>query len=234
MDIHFATTSKFLEASDQEPFKLVHNLIIAALLECSSIEEFSHIKKTSMLENVTEQVYEDLLAFSRKDPAAYFDPIFIAKTYTSFAAIMHYRLANWIYIHSKNTHPSFEQCLAAIISRRGKLLSGAEINFRSTIGARFIIDHGVGTVIGETAIIGDDCYLLGGVTLGARGISSNPSVLRHPKVGNRVQIGAFASVLGAVNIGDDVLIGPGCIVTHDIPSGARVQVKSALQVVLRT
>ena len=88
-------------------------------------------------------------------------------------------------------------------------------------------------MIGETSIIGDDCYLLGGVTLGARGISSNPSVQRHPKIGNRVQIGAFASVLGFIDIGDDVLIGPGCIVTQDIPPGARVQVKTSLQVVLR-
>ena len=233
MDTQFVTTSKLLAASDQEPFKVVHNLILAALLECCSIEEFSHLKKTSMFEYVTEQVYEDLMAFARKDPAASCSSVLIAKTYTSFAAVLHYRLANWIYLHSKTSHSPFEQCLAAIISRRGKILSGVEINFRSRIGARFIIDHGVGTVIGETSIIGDDCYLLGGVTLGARGISSNPSVPRHPRIGNRVQIGAFASVLGFIDIGDDVLIGPGCIVTQDIPSGARVQVKTSLQVVLR-
>lgn len=233
MDIQFVTSSKYLAASDQEPFKLVHNLIRAALLECCSIEELSYLKNTVMLKYVIEQVYEELMAFSLKDPAASCDPILIARTYTSFAAVMHYRLANWIYIHSKTCHPPLEQCLAAIISRRGKIISGAEINFRSRIGASFIIDHGVGTVIGETSIIGDDCYLLGGVTLGARGISSNPSILRHPKIGNRVQIGAFASVLGFIDIGDDVLIGPGCIVTQDIPSGARVQVKTSLQVVLR-
>lgn len=233
MDINFVTTSNLLAASDQEPFKLVHNLILAALLECCSIEEFGYLRDSLILEYVTEQVYEDLMAFARKDPAASCEPLLIAKTYTSFAAVMHYRLANWIYIHSKTSEPSFEQCLAAIISRRGKMLSGAEINYRCRIGARFIIDHGVGTVIGETSIIGDDCYLLGGVTLGARGISSNPSVQRHPKIGNRVQIGAFASVLGFIDIGDDVLIGPGCIVTQDIPTGARVQVKTSLQVVLR-
>lgn len=112
------------------------------------------------------------------------------------------------------------------------MLSGAEVHFRSKIGARFIIDHGVGTVIGETSIIGDDCYILGGVTLGARGISSNASTQRHPKIGNRVQIGAFASVLGSVSIGDDAFIGPGCIVTKDVPPSARVQVKTSLQVLL--
>lgn len=233
MDIQFVTTSKCLATSDQEPIKLVHNLILAALLECCSHEEFGHLRNTSMLAYVTRQVFEDLMTFAGKDPAASGDPMLIAKTYTSFAAVLHYRLANWVYINSRIYLASFEQCLAAIISRRGKLLSGAEINYRCHIGARFIIDHGVGTVIGETSIIGDDCYLLGGVTLGARGISSNPSVQRHPKIGNRVQIGAFASVLGFIDIGDDVLIGPGCIVTQDIPPGARVQVKTSLQVVLR-
>lgn len=112
------------------------------------------------------------------------------------------------------------------------MLSGAEIHFRSRIGARFIIDHGMGTVIGETSTIGDDCYVLGGVTLGARGISDNPSSPRHPTLGNRVQIGAFASVLGAIHVGDGAFIGPGCIITKDVPAAARVQVKTSLQVVL--
>lgn len=217
---------------DQESFKLVKNLVTAALLECCSVDEFNELKRTLLIECVTEQAHEDLSVFACKDPAAGGDPLFIARTYTSYAAVMHYRLAHWVYLNATQPCNSLAQPLAAIISRRGKMLSGAEIHFRSSIGARFIIDHGVGTVIGETSIIGDDCYILGGVTLGARGISSNASTLRHPKVGNRVQIGAFASVLGSVCIGDDAFIGPGCIVTKDVPPNARVQVKTSLQVLL--
>ncbi|WP_424804682.1 serine O-acetyltransferase, partial [Pseudomonas viridiflava] len=103
--------------------------------------------------------------------------------------------------HRPNACHSAAQSLAASISRRGKMLSGAEIDFRSRIGSRFVIDHGVGTVIGETTVIGNDCYILGGVTLGARGISSNGAVPRHPRIGNHVQIGAFANVLGNVSVG---------------------------------
>jgi serine O-acetyltransferase len=93
---------------------------------------------------------------------------------------------------------------------------GAEIHFRSRIGARFIIDHGMGTVIGETSTIGDDCYVLGGVTW-APAVSVTTFEPRHPTLGNRVQIGAFASVLGAIHVGDGAFIGPGCIVTKDVP-----------------
>ncbi|MBI6740823.1 serine O-acetyltransferase [Pseudomonas syringae] len=232
MDIRSVPSSRLAAAGGQESFQLVKNLVIAALLECCSVEEFNELKETLLIECFTEQSHEDLLMFARKDPASCGDPSVIARTYTSFAAVMHYRLAHWVYQNAKRSCNSHEQSLAAIISRRGKMLSGAEIHFRCSIGARLIIDHGFGTVIGETAILGDDCYILGGVTLGARGISSNPSISRHPKVGNRVQIGAFSSVLGPVNIGDDAFIGPRCIITQDVPSGARVQVKTSLQVVI--
>ena len=232
MDTQLALNSRFPPAYDQESFKLVKNLITAALLECCSVDEFNELRRTLLIECVTEQAHEDLSAFACKDPAAGGDPLFIARTYTSYAAVMHYRLARWVYLNATKPCKSLTQSLAAIISRRGKMLSGAEIHFRSSVGARFIIDHGVGTVIGETAIIGDNCYILVGITLGARGISSNASTQRHPKIGDRVQIGAFASVLGSVSIGNDAFIGPGCIVTQDVPPGAHVQVKTSLQVLL--
>jgi serine O-acetyltransferase len=232
MDTQSALNSRFPPAYDQESFKLVKNLITAALLDCCSVDEFNELRRTLLIECVTEQAHEDLSAFACKDPAAGGDPLFIARTYTSYAAVMHYRLARWVHLNATKPCKSLTQSLAAIISRRGKMLSGAEIHFRSSVGARFIIDHGVGTVIGETAIIGDDCYILGGVTLGARGISNNASTQRHPKIGDRVQIGAFASVLGSVSIGNDAFIGPGCIVTQDVPPRAHVQVKTSLQVLL--
>lgn len=232
MEIQPTLSSRLPTIYEKESFNLVKNLITAALLECCSVDEFIELKRTLLIECVAEQAHEDLLVFARKDPATGCDPLFIARSYTSYAAVMHYRLAHWVYLNTTTPCDSLAQSLAAVISRRGKMLSGAELHFRSSIGARFIIDHGMGTVIGETSVIGDDCYILGGVTLGARGISSNPSTARHPKIGDRVQIGAFASVLGSVIIGDDAFIGPGCIVTKDVPPNARVYVKTSLQVVL--
>ena len=81
-----------------------------------------------------------------------------------------------------------------------------------------MLDHAVGTVIGETCVIGDDAYILGGVTLGAAGIANNPATARHPRLGDRVQVGAFARILGRVTIGDDVFIGPHCTITQDVPA----------------
>ncbi|QIQ73088.1 serine O-acetyltransferase [Pseudomonas coronafaciens] len=231
LDTQAARPSRLSATPDHELFQLIRNLVIAALLECCSVDEFNELKKTPLIECVTQQAHEDLIMFASKDPAAGSDPLFIARTYTSYAAVMHYRLASWVNLNAAQLCIFRNQSLAAVISRRRKMLSGAEIHFRSRIGARLIIDHGYGTVIGETSAIGDDCYILGGVTLGARGISSNAATPRHPRIGNRVQIGAFASVLGPVEVGDDAFIGPGCIVTKDIPSGARVQVKTMLQVV---
>ncbi len=112
--------------------------------------------------------------------------------------------------------------LAALITRRGKLLSGAEIHFNSRIGRRFVLDHGYGTVIGETSVIGDDCYILGGVTLGSRLIAANTQGPRHPNLGDRVQVGMNSSLLGHIRIADDVFIGSGCLVTQDVPAGQKI------------
>lgn len=204
---------------------------IAALLECASKEDYLQLARAEVLELIVPKIEDDLLAFASKDPAAQFDPVFILKNYTSFSAVLHYRLANWIF---KNRHVSYlrkiDPHLPGSLSRRGKLLSGAEIHYRSHIGRRFILDHGFGTVIGETSILGDDCYVLGGVTLGAKGISGNPSEFRHPIIGNRVQIGAFSSILGRIVIGDDVFIGPNCIISKNIPARSKVKIITSVQV----
>ncbi|HRK84993.1 MAG TPA: serine O-acetyltransferase [Alcaligenes faecalis] len=210
----------------------VEPFILAALLECASREDYVRLMKTDVMETLATQVGDDLLAFTDKDPAAKSDPIFILKTYTSFSAVLHYRISHWI--HKTNMaggSSCVDDSLPGLLSRRGKMLSGAEIHFGSEIGERFVLDHGYGTVIGETSVIGDDCYVLGGVTLGARGIRGNPHASRHPLVGHRVQIGAFTSVLGRIQIGNDVFIGPNCIVTQDIPDGFKVKVKSSIQMI---
>lgn len=167
MDMQSAVIARLPVPDEPETFKVVRNLVTSALLECCSVDEFEAFKETSVIQCVTEQAHADLQAFALKDPAAGRDLVFIARTYTSYSAVLHYRLAHWIYNNTAAAYGAGGQCLAAMISRRGKMLSGAEIHFRSRIGARFIIDHGMGTVIGETSTIGDDCYVLGGVTLGA-------------------------------------------------------------------
>lgn len=120
MDIQSLLTSRFPPAYDQESFKLVKNLITAALLECCSVDEFNELKKTLLIECVAEQAHEDLSAFACKDPAADCDPLFIARTYTSYAAVMHYRLARWVYLNAKKPCKSLTQSLAAIISMARK------------------------------------------------------------------------------------------------------------------
>lgn len=170
-------------------------------------------------------------AYADKDVAMKSNLVFVLQTSTSFKAVMHYRLANIILNSNKyNEDLVCAGSLAINISNRGKLLSGAEIHPAAKIGRRFVLDHGLCTVFGETTEVGDDCYILGGVILGARGISNNPIDKRHPTIGNRVQIGALSRVFGNVVVGDDVFIGPNCVVDKNIGSGCRVVAKSNINI----
>jgi serine O-acetyltransferase len=93
-------------------------------------------------------------------------------------------------------------------------LTGIEIHPGATIGRRFVIDHGMGVVIGETAVIGDDVMIYHGVTLGGKEFTR---AKRHPTIGNNVLIGAESIVLGNITVGNNVRIGAGSVVTKDIP-----------------
>lgn len=104
--------------------------------------------------------------------------------------------------------------LARIVSHLGRFLTGIEIHPGATIGRRLFIDHGMGVVIGETAVIGDDCTLYQGVTLGGTGKQRGK---RHPTLGNKVVVGVGAKILGAVTIGDEAKIGGGAVVLRDVP-----------------
>ena len=109
--------------------------------------------------------------------------------------------------------------LARLVSEVSRWMTGIEIHPGAQLGARLVIDHGFGVVIGETAVIGDDCIIFHGVTLG--GMKFDP-VKRHPTVGNKVLIGTGAKVLGPIKIGDGVKIGANAVVTKDVPAGATV------------
>lgn len=209
------------------PRSLVENLMMAALLECCPPKISRYGRQEDWFNRVVENALADLLAFSEKDPAAGSEPERVVSGYSSFRAVAHYRLA-----HALTTDPEPHAAWGAmecatfgrLISCRGKLLSGAELHPACRIGRRLILDHGYG------AVIGDDCYLLGGITLGSVGISDNPMGKRYPTIGDRVQIGAFARIFGPVTIGDDVFIGPHCVIKEDVPSGSIVTVKTEIQV----
>lgn len=210
--------------------ELVEGMMRSALLECCPPLFAKSIVERRILDRAISMATEDALAFADKDPAASNDPVCIVRACTSFRATLHYRLASTVIAQSAGDSDEAGM-YSQLIAARGKLLSGAEIHPHSKIGRRFVLDHGMGTVIGQTVEIGDDCYILGGVTLGAVGIAGNPSEKRHPTLGDRVQVGAFSSILGNVSIGDDVFIGARCTITSDIPPSARVTLRSSHSVV---
>ena len=106
---------------------------------------------------------------------------------------------------------------ARMHSQWTRFWTGIEIHPGATIGRRVVIDHGMGVVIGETAIVGDDVLIYHGVTLGGK---INDRVKRHPTVGNKVLLGAGAKIIGDIEIGDGAMIGANAVVTKNVPAGA--------------
>ncbi len=107
--------------------------------------------------------------------------------------------------------------LARLVSEVSRLLTGIEIHPGAKIGKRLVIDHGMGVVIGETSVIGDDCLIFHGVTLGGK---SFENIKRHPTIEDRVTVGAGAKILGNITIGRESSIGANSVVTKDIPAGS--------------
>jgi len=149
---------------------------------------------------------EDLQCIKDRDPAAR-SSLEIFLLYPGFRAVRMYRRAHWCY-----THKLF--FLARLISQRCVRKTNIEIHPGATIGRRFVIDHGTGVVIGETAVIGDDCLLYQGVTLGGTGKDHGK---RHPTLGNNVMVGAGAKILGPFAVGDNSNVAAGSIVLSEIP-----------------
>ncbi|MCF0104333.1 MAG: serine O-acetyltransferase [Eggerthellaceae bacterium] len=104
--------------------------------------------------------------------------------------------------------------LPRFLSNITRFSTGIEIHPGAEIGRRFFIDHGMGVIIGETSIIGDDCVIYQGVTLGGIGKEEGK---RHPTIGNNVMVGVGASVLGDITIGNNSKVGAGAVVVQDVP-----------------
>lgn len=146
-----------------------------------------------------------------RDPAAR-NWLEVLLCYPGLQAIVFHRVAHQLY---KLRLPFIPRFISAI----SRFLTGIEIHPGATIGKGFFIDHGMGVVIGETAIVGDDVLLYQGVTLGGTGKESGK---RHPTVGNNVVVGAGAKVLGNIEIGSNVRIGAGSVVLRNVPSNCTV------------
>ena len=153
----------------------------------------------------------DFRIIFERDPAArnWLEVLFC---YPGLQALLMHRIARWM----RNVGIPF---LPRFISHLARFLTGVEIHPGATIGKGVFIDHGMGVVIGETAIVGDYTLIYQGVTLGGTGKETGK---RHPTLGEGVVVGAGAKVLGNLQIGNNVRIGAGSVVLRDVPSNCTV------------
>ena len=153
-----------------------------------------------------ERLKEDIRTIVERDPAAR-SAAEVLFCYPGLHALAFHRAAHWCWLQGWTG-------FARWISHVGRFLTGIEIHPGARIGRRVFIDHGMGVVIGETTIIGDNCLLYQGVTLGGTGKDKGK---RHPTLGDNVMVGAGAKVLGPINIGNNVKVAANAVVLKDIP-----------------
>lgn len=153
-----------------------------------------------------DQIKNDIKAIMERDPAAR-NPFEVFFMYPGFKAVMRHRVAHKLY----NKGHKF---IATRISNKTRRKYGIEIHPAAQIGNGVFIDHGMGVVIGETAIVGDNCTIYQGVTLGGTGKDKGK---RHPTLGNNVLVGCGAKLLGNFTVGDNAKIAANAVVLSDVP-----------------
>jgi serine O-acetyltransferase len=159
-----------------------------------------------------KQLLNDARNIMKKDPAA--KSIFeVLICYPGYHILIFYRFAHLLY---KNKF----YVLARLVSNLGRFFTGIDIHPGAAIGKGLFIDHGMGVVIGETAIVGDYVTIYHGVTLGGTG--KETSGRRHPAVEDNAIIGAGAKVLGAITVGMNSKVGANAVVLQDVPSNSTV------------
>ena len=174
--------------------------------------EFSVSVKAEILPSVKEfakEAKENIDAICERDPAVK-SRLEAATMYSGFHAIMSYRVAHRLYKNKKFT-------AARAVSQTARFLTGIEIHPGAEIGKGLFIDHGSGVVIGETTVIGDNCTLYQGVTLGGTGKDTGK---RHPTLGDNVMVGAGAKVLGNFTVGSNSKIAAGAVVLGPVPENS--------------
>ena len=160
---------------------------------------------------VFKELYDDANNIKEKDPAA--TNIFtVILLYQGFHALVFHRFAHFLYKHKL-------MFFARLVSQIARHITGIEIHPGATIGRRLFMDHGMGIVIGETAVVGDDCTIYHQVTLGGTG---KERLKRHPTLKNNVIVGSGSKVLGNILIGENVKIGANSVVLKDIEDNVTV------------
>ena len=193
---------------------LVNSLILQFMKRSIMSHKNSYIKLAAgkLLRSVSEiksDIGEDVDSIMSRDPAAK-NRTEVVLLYSGFHALLMYRLA-----HSMNKKGM--EIPARAVSQLAKFFTGIEIHPGAQIGKGLFIDHGSGVVIGETAIIGDNCTIYQGVTLGGTGKDKGK---RHPTIGNNVMIGCGAKVLGPFTVGDNSKIAANAVVLSAVPENS--------------
>jgi len=160
---------------------------------------------------VLSSIISDFKIIFERDPAAR-NWLEVLLCYPGLQAVVLHRFSHWLHHFGIPFIPRF-------LSHLGRFFTGIEIHPGAQLGNGVFIDHGMGVVIGETAILGDYCLIYQGVTLGGTGKETGK---RHPTLGENVVVGAGAKVLGNLSIGDNVRIGAGSVVLQDVPSECTV------------
>ncbi|WP_255195627.1 serine O-acetyltransferase [Halorarius litoreus] len=158
-----------------------------------------------------DRLREDIRTALETDPAA-----------TSTREALLYPGLHAVWAHVFLAHPLWNRdwrFTARLVSQVVRFLTGVEIHPGATLGRRVFIDHGMGVVIGETAEIGDDVNMYHGVTLGGK---SSERIKRHPTVEDGVTLGANATLVGAITVGEGAKVGAVAVVVKDVPAGATV------------
>jgi serine O-acetyltransferase len=163
------------------------------------------------MSNVLSLIREDVANVVEHDPAAK-SRLEIYLCYSGLHAVWFYRANHWLWNHNF-------LLLARWLSQVARFLTGIEIHPGAQIGHRLFIDHGLGVVIGETAIIGNDVLLYQGVTLGGTGKDYGK---RHPTLLDNVVVGSGAKILGNITVGRNCRIGAGSVVLRDVPDDSTV------------
>jgi len=158
-----------------------------------------------------KSIRRDIKAARQRDPAAISD-LEVILTYPGFHARQIHRMAHAL-------HHNGLEVPARFLSHLGRFITGIEIHPGAEIGEKFFIDHGMGVVIGETTVIGDNVHLFQGVTLGG---TSTRRAKRHPTLRDNVVVGAGAKVIGDVTVGENAKIGAGSVVVTNVPPNATV------------
>jgi serine O-acetyltransferase len=156
-------------------------------------------------------IREDIRAVFERDPAAT-STVAVLLCYPGLHAVWGQRITHWLWRHNR-------RLVARWLSQVVRLFTGIEIHPGAQIGRRLFIDHGMGVVIGETAIVGDDVTLYQGVTLGGTGKEKGK---RHPTLCDNVFVGNNSNILGNITVGENSRVGAGSVVLRDVPPNSTV------------